>query len=197
MPKLVWKPGTLLGPLPPVLVSCGTIEHPNVFTVAWTGIVNTTPAMTYISVRPERYSYSLIREYGAFALNLTTRNLVRAADFCGVRSGRDLNKWESCGLTPEPGAKTAAPLVAESPLSLECKVKQVIPLGSHDLFLAEIAAVDVDERLIDRHGKLRLDKAELAAFAHGTYYELGKQLGTFGFSVRKKSAKPTRKKKKT
>lgn len=186
MGKIVWKGGTLLAPAPPALVSCGTLEHPNLLTVAWTGIVNTHPPMTYISIRPERYSYPLIRESGEFVINLTPASLIRAADFCGVRSGRDLDKWEACKLTPAPASALSAPLVQECPLSLECRVKQILPLGTHDMFLSEIAAIDLDETLIDKNGRLDLAKAGLAAFAHGEYFELGKCIGTFGFSVRKK-----------
>ena len=184
MAKLVWKPGALLAPSPPALVSCGTVEAPNLLTIAWTGIVNTRPAMTYISVRPERYSYGLIRESGEFAINLTTVGLVRAADFCGVRSGRELDKFAHCGLTPVPASEVSAPLIEQSPLSLECRVKQILPLGSHEMFLSEIVAVD--EQLVDREGKLHLSRAGLAAYAHGEYFALGERLGTFGFSVRKK-----------
>lgn len=186
MAKLVWKPGALLAPSPPALVSCGTVEAPNLLTIAWTGIVNTRPAMTYISVRPERYSYGLIRESGEFVINLTTVGLVRAADFCGVRSGRELDKFAHCGLTPVPASEVSAPLIEQSPLSLECRVKQILPLGSHEMFLSEIVAVDVDEQLVDREGKLHLSRAGLAAYAHGEYFALGERLGTFGFSVRKK-----------
>lgn len=188
MPKLLWKPGTLLAPVPPALVSCGTLEMPNVLTIAWTGIVNSDPAMTYVSLRPERYSHGLISENGEFVVNLTTAALVRATDFCGVRSGRDLDKFATCGLTPEKSGKVSAPSIAECPLSLECVVRQVLPLGSHDMFLAEIVAVGVDPALVDRAGKLHLGAAGLAAYAHGEYFELGKPLGTFGFSVRKKPA---------
>ena len=179
MAKLVWKPGALLAPSPPALVSCGTVEAPNLLTI-------TRPAMTYISVRPERYSYGLIRESGEFVINLTTVGLVRAADFCGVRSGRELDKFAHCGLTPVPASEVSAPLIEQSPLSLECRVKQILPLGSHEMFLSEIVAVDVDEQLVDREGKLHLSRAGLAAYAHGEYFALGERLGTFGFSVRKK-----------
>ena len=195
MSKLVWKPGTLLAPVPPALVSCGTMEKPNLLTVAWTGIVNTVPPMTYISVRPSRFSHEIIRASGEFVINLTTTKLVRAADFCGVRSGRDMDKWAACGLTAQPSSQLSAPLVEESPLALECRVKQIIPLGSHDLFLAEIVAIDVEKTLVDRSGKLNLAAAGLAAFAHGEYFELGKSIGSFGFSVRKKPVNTKRHKK--
>ena len=144
--------------------------------------------MTYVSVRPERYSHGLISETGEFVVNLTTAALVRATDFCGVRSGRGLDKFSACGLTPEASGKVSAPSVAECPLSLECVVRQVLPLGSHDMFLAEIVAVGVDPSLVDRAGKLHLGSVGLAAYAHGEYFALGKSLGTFGFSVRKKPA---------
>lgn len=186
MSKMSWKGGALLAPLPPVMVSCGTVEKPNVLTVAWTGIVNTIPPKTYISVRPSRYSYDLIRESGEFVINLTTASLVRAADFCGVRSGRDTDKFADMRLTAEPATKLACPMIEQSPLSLECRVFQIVPLGTHDMFLADIVAVNVERSCIDAAGKLHLEKMGLAAFAHGEYYELGKKIGTFGFSVRKK-----------
>ena len=187
--KLVWKPGALLAPAPPALVSCGSLQQPNLLTVAWTGIVSTHPATTYVSIRPQRYSHELISASGEFVINLTPASLVWAADFCGVRSGRDQNKWEACGLTPAAASQVGAPLVAECPLALECRVRQVLPMGSHDLFLADIVAVEVDEALVDAVGRLDLGRAGLAAFAHGEYYELGKRIGTFGFSVQKKKKK--------
>ncbi len=192
--KLSWKGGALLGPLPPALVTCGTMEHPNVLTVAWTGIINTIPSRAYISVRPSRYSYPLIRDSGEFVINLTTAQLVRAADFCGVRSGRDCDKFALCGLTPEPSTQVACPQLAQSPVSLECRVIQVIPLGSHDMFLADIVAVNVDPQYVDAEGKLCLDRCGLAAYAHGEYFELGRKLGSFGYSVRKKKKHPKAKK---
>lgn len=195
MSKLVWKPGALLAPVPPALVSCGTIEHPNVLTVGWTGIVNTNPAMTYISVRPERYSYGLIKESGEFVINLTTTDLVRTADFCGVRSGKTIDKFSVCRLTAEKASQVTAPMIAQSPLSIECRVKSITSLGTHDMFLAEILAVNVDESLIDKSGRLDLARANLAAYAHGEYFALGKRLGTFGYSV-KKPVKKNRKKSK-
>ncbi len=184
--KLSWKGGALLGPLPPTMVTCGTMVRPNVLTVAWTGITNTIPSRAYISIRPTRYSYGLIKESGEFVINLTTADLVRAADFCGVRSGRDCDKFALCGLTPEPSTLVACPQLAQSPVTLECRVIQIIPLGSHDMFLADILAVNVDERFVDSAGKLHLDKCGLAAYAHGEYFELGRKLGSFGYSVRKK-----------
>ena len=186
MSKQVWKPGTMVSPVPPVMVSYGSLEKPNILTIAWTGIVNTIPAMTYISVRPERYSYPLIKESGEFVINLTTRNLTWAADYCGVKSGADTDKFAACKLTPEAASQVGAPLIKESPVNIECRVKQVIPLGSHDMFLAQIVAVNVDEALVDQSGKLHLDKSGLVAYSHGEYFALGEKLGTFGYSVRKK-----------
>lgn len=186
MSKIVWKGGTLLGPIPPVMVTCGTFDEANIITVAWTGIVNTQPPRTYISVRPERYSYGIIKETGEFAINLTTSNLARQADYLGIHTGRKIDKFKKSGLQKESASVVSCPLIAESPLSLECKVFDILPLGSHDMFLADIVAVDVSEELIDKSGKLRLDKSSLAAFAHGEYYEIGKKIGAFGFSVAKK-----------
>ncbi len=183
-----WKPGTLIYPVPAALVSCGaTPEEQNVLTVAWTGTVNSDPPMCYISVRPERHSYEIIRRTGEFVINLTTRPLARATDWCGVRSGRDFDKFREAGLTPAAARFVAAPLIEESPVNIECRVKQIIPLGSHDMFLAEVVGIEVDPAYIDPEtGRFRLDRAELVAYAHGAYYELGKQLGTFGWSVRKR-----------
>lgn len=189
MGLLTWKGGTLEAPLPPALVSCGTSEHPNVLTIAWTGIVNTIPPMTYISVRPERYSYDLIKNSGEFVINLPTEELVPAIDFCGVKSGRNLDKIAACGLHTEPGETVQAPLILESPVHLECKVRQVLPLGSHDMFLADITAVRVDEDYVDANGRLCMERCHLAAYIHGTYYSIGQALGTFGFSVKKKQKK--------
>lgn len=189
MSKQVWKPGNLLAPVPPVLVSCGNMEKPNLITIAWAGTINSDPVRVSISVRPQRYSHGLITESGEFVINLPTQKILRAVDWCGVKSGRDVDKFKEMGLTAVPGSTVSAPVLAESPVNLECRVFQTIPLGSHDLFLADVVAVDVDEDLLDEAGRLRLDKAGLAAYVHGTYYALGKQLGTFGYSVRKKPAR--------
>lgn len=189
MHKVSWKGGALIAPIPPVLVSCGTMEEPNVLTVAWTGIINTIPPKTYISVRPSRYSYDLIKKSGEFVINLTTSRLIKAADFCGVRSGRDFDKFAVTGLRAEKATKVSCPMIEQSPVSLECKVTDIVPLGSHDMFLADIVAVNVDEQYIDKSDKLRLDRCGLAAFAHGEYFELGRKIGTFGYSVRKKGKK--------
>lgn len=179
----------MLAPIPPAMVTCGTEEEKNVLTIAWTGIINTIPPKTYISVRPSRHSYRLIKENGEFVINLTTSSMIRAADFCGVRSGKDLDKFEACGLETEPGFTVKAPVLSQSPVSLECRVTQIIPLGSHDMFLADITAVDVDPQYLDENGKLCLSRSHLAAFAHGEYFELGKKIGSFGFSVQKKRKK--------
>ena len=184
--KVQWRGSALLGPVPPVLVSCGSGESKNVFTVAWAGTICTQPPRVSISVRPSRHSYNLIKESGEFIINLPTEQLARAVDWCGVKSGRDVDKFEAMKLTAAPASQVSCPLVAESPVNLECKVFDVIPLGSHDLFLADVVAVDAAQDLLDETGKLHLERAGLLAYAHGSYYALGKQLGTFGWTVRKK-----------
>lgn len=190
MAKVIWKGGALLAPVPPVMVSCGTLEKPNIITIGWTGILNTKPPRTYISVRPERFSYPIIRESGEFVINLTPTSLVRAADLCGVRSGREMDKFAHLGLTPLPAGQVSAPLIAQCPVNIECRVFDRIPLGSHDMFLADILAVHVDEECVSPEGKLLMEKCGLAAYAHGEYFSLGRSLGTFGFSVRKKQSAP-------
>ena len=191
MSKIKWKGGALLSPVPPAMVTCSDGEHDNIITIAWTGIVNTIPPKTYISVRPSRYSHKIIKESGVFAINLTTKALVRHADWCGVYTGAKVDKFVKCGLNREAATEIACPLIAESPLSLECRVTDIIPMGSHDMFLADIVAVDVDETLVDGNGKLHLERADVVAYAHGDYFELGKRLGSFGYSVAKKKKKPT------
>lgn len=186
MARQVWPGSTLLNPEPPVLVSCGPVERPNLITVGWCGTICTKPSMVSISIRPERYSHSLIQGSGEFVINLPTEPLVRAVDWCGVKSGRDHDKFAELKLTPAPAAKVGAVLLEESPVNLECQVRQVIPLGTHDLFLAEVVAVDVDEHLLDENGKLCLNRAKLIVYSHGDYLALGRRLGTFGYSVRKK-----------
>ena len=192
MAKTVWKPGTMLYPLPPVMVTCGTVEKPNVLTIAWTGIINSEPAMTYISVRPSRFSYDIIKETKEFVINLSTEKMLKAVDFCGVKSGKDTDKLKETGLTVLPAENIKAPIIEQSPLSLECRVTEIKPLGSHDMFLAEIIAVHVDEKLLDANGRFELEKSGLIAFCHGAYYALGKKLGTFGFSVEKKKTRKQR-----
>ena len=189
MPKQFWKGSALLAPVPAALVSCGTPDKPNVLTIGWTGIVCTRPPMTYISVRPERYSHDIIRDSGEFVINLTTSAMVRTVDYCGVKSGRDIDKFAVCGLHTQPAEKVTAPLIEECPVSLECKVTESKLLGSHTMFLAEIVGIDVDERYIDSKGKLNLQQCGLAAYAHGEYFALGRKLGDFGYSVRKKKKK--------
>lgn len=189
MAKQVWNPGAMLAPLPPALVTCGQGEDINVLTIGWTGILCTKPPKTYISVRPERHSHHLLEQYGQFTINLPTTSMVRKVDLCGVRSGKDVNKFELCGLTPEPGTAVSCPSLAECPISIECRITGKQPLGSHDMFLADIVAVTVDERYVDKQGKLHIEKCDLLAYAHGTYFTLGDPIGTFGFSVRKKPLK--------
>lgn len=187
MEKEIWKPGNMLYPLPVVMVSCKRPgEKPNIITVAWTGTVCTNPAMLYISVRPERYSYPILKETKEFVVNLTTEKLVRATDFCGVKSGRDVDKFKKMNLTPAPSKEISAPGIKESPVNIECKVKDILMLGSHHMFLAEVAAVRVDGRYLDEKGTFQLNKAGLITYSHGKYFRLGQQIGTFGYSVRKK-----------
>lgn len=189
------KPGNFLYPVPAVMVSCMDEEKkPNIITIAWTGTVCSDPPMVSISVRKSRYSYDLIRKSGEFVINLTTRKLARAADFCGVRSGRELDKFEACGLTPQKACKIESPLIAESPVNIECSLKQIIELGSHDLFLAEVVAVDVDSKYIDEKGTFHMEKVDLIAYSHGSYQALGEAIGSFGYSVRKKARKKKYKK---
>ncbi len=188
--KQTWKGGAMLSPTPAVLVTCGDMENGNVFTVGWTGIVNTIPPRTYVSVRPSRHSHHLIEESGEFIINLTTAELIRAADICGVHSGRDKDKFALCNLTKEVSETVKCPAIAESPVNLECKVFQKISLGSHDMFLADITAVRVDESLIDEKGRLALEKCRLAAYSHGNYYELIKPVASIGFAVKKKHKHP-------
>ncbi len=196
MTKEIWKPGALLAPVPPVLVSCGTMEKPNIITIGWTGIINTHPPMTYISVRPERFSYDIIKNSREFVINLPTEKLVFAVDYCGVRSGKNIDKFAEMGLTAQQASKISAPIIAESPISIECIVKDCVPLGSHHMFTAEIIAVNVDNSAFNKEGKLDFIKSGLIAYAHGEYFTLGKSLGHFGFSVKKNPKKSKTKKKK-
>ena len=194
--KQSWKPGTMIYPLPAVLVSCGaTPDEYNIFTVAWTGTVCTNPPMCYISVRPERHSYEIIKRTGEFVINLTTKRLARATDWCGVRSGRDYDKFSQMGLTASPAAVVAAPVIEESPVAIECRVKQIVPLGSHDMFVADVVNVLVDEEYIDpESGRLDLQRAEPITYCHGEYFSLGEVIGHFGWSVRKKPRKTSKSK---
>lgn len=184
--KVHWKGSVMTSPLPPTLVSCGFEGKENVFTVAWTGILNTQPPITYISVRPERYSYELIKQSGEFVINLPTAELVRAVDYCGVKTGRKNDKFKDMGLHADKCEKVSAPLIAECPVNIECKVREIVQLGTHDMFIADIVGLDVAKELLDEKGRLCLDKAGLIAYAHGEYFALGKKLGSFGYSVRKK-----------
>lgn len=186
--KQSWKPGTLIYPLPAVLVSVGaTPEEYNMLTVAWTGPVNSEPPMCYISVRPERHSYPIIERTGEFVINLTTEDMARATDWCGVRSGRDFDKWKECGLTPVAAEHVAAPVIAEAPLSIECRVRQIVKLGSHDMFIADVVGILADERYIDpATGRFSLEAAKPLVYLHGEYFRLGEMIGHFGWSVRKK-----------
>lgn len=186
MSKQFWNGSALLAPVPAALVTCGTIENPNVLTIGWTGIVCTRPPMTYISVRPERFSHNIIMNSKEFVINLTTSSMCRETDFCGVKSGRDTDKFAACNFHAVPANKVSVPLIEECPVSLECRVKEEKLLGSHTMFLAEIVGVDVDERYIDSKGKLNLQQCGLMAYAHGEYFALGRKTGDFGFSVRKK-----------
>ncbi len=190
MDKTKWKGSTLLAPVPPVLVSCGDMEKPNVLTIAWTGIINSAPPKTYISVRKERYSYDIITKTREFVINLPTSKIVRSIDYCGVKSGKDENKFETAKLTPVEIEDYNCPIIDESPVSLACKVTDIIELGTHDMFLADITAVYVNSELISDAGKLKLAKAGLCAYAHGEYFALGKKIGDFGFSVKKRKKKP-------
>ncbi|HIV41181.1 MAG TPA: flavin reductase family protein [Candidatus Mediterraneibacter guildfordensis] len=191
MAKQTWKPGNMLYPLPAVMVSTADkAGNSNILTIAWTGTVCTNPPMAYISVRPERYSYHMIRESGEFVINLTTKKLARAADYCGVRSGKDVDKWKECHLTRGTASTLKyAPVIEESPVQIECRVKSIQELGSHHMFLAEVTAVQVDESYMDAKGKFDLNRTGLIAYSHGEYLDLGKKLGTFGYSVRKKRIK--------
>ena len=185
MAKIQWKSGTFIYPIPAVMVSCGTIEKSNIITVAWTGILNTNPATCYISIRPERYSHKLIKENGEFVINLTTEQLAYSTDWCGVKSGKNVDKFKEMRLTKEQANLVKVPLIKESPISVECKVKEIVPLGSHDMFIAEVLAIDVDEKYIDEKGSFDISKCNLIAYANGGYYPLGKRIGKFGYSVQK------------
>lgn len=189
MSKITWKPGTLLSPVPPALISCGTVKNPNVMTAAWTGIIASEPPMTYVSIRPERYSHEIISESKEFVINLTTLPLVSAADYCGVKSGRNVDKFKEMKLTALPCSAVKAPQIEESPVSIECRVKDVQHFGTHDMFLAEIVAVNIDDKYLNEEGRLTLEKAGLIAYVHGSYYTLGRNVGSFGFSVNKAKLK--------
>lgn len=191
MAKQTWKPGNMVYPLPAVMVSAGDkAGNTNIITIAWTGTICTNPAMLYISVRPERYSYDMIRESGEFVVNLTTEALAKVTDYCGVRSGRDVDKWKETGLTPGKANELSyAPIIEECPVNIECKVTEVKELGSHHMFMAEVVSVQVDDKYLDETGKFCLNETGLLAYSHGEYLGLGEQIGTFGYSVKKKAKK--------
>jgi flavin reductase (DIM6/NTAB) family NADH-FMN oxidoreductase RutF len=193
MDKVAWKPGTMVYPLPVVMVSCGTMEGPNIITIAWTGTICTDPAMTYISVRPERHSYEMIRRTREFAINLTTEKLAFAVDFCGVKSGRDIDKFKALDLTPAAGKHIKAPIISESPLNIECSVTEIKQLGSHHMFLARVLGITADTKYINKDGAFQLNRAQPICYSHGKYYALGRELGRFGFSVQKKTVKKRKK----
>lgn len=186
MSKAIWKPGTVLYPVPAVMVSCGSMTQPNIITIAWCGTLCTSPAMTYISIRPERFSYDIIKQSGEFVINLTTEALVRATDYCGVRSGRDTDKFRDTGLTAAESTHVSAPSIDESPVNIECIVKQIIQTGgTHDIFIAEVVSVSVDEKFFDERGKFHFEKTRPVCYSHGEYFGLGKSIGSFGYSVKK------------
>jgi flavin reductase (DIM6/NTAB) family NADH-FMN oxidoreductase RutF len=185
MGKISWKPGTMVYPLPAVMISCGTMEKSNIITVAWTGTICTDPAMTYISIRPERYSYDLIKESGEFVINLTTVDLAFATDWCGVKSGRDVDKFKEAKLTKEKAQFVSCPIIKESPINIECKVVEIKELGSHHMFIAKVLGVNADEEYMDENGRFAFEKCNPICYSHGQYYSLGENIGKFGFSVKK------------
>ena len=185
MAKLHWKPGTLLSPVPPALVSSGTMEKPNVMTAAWTGIIASEPAMTYVSIRPSRYSHKLISESKEFVINLPTLDLADVTDWCGVKSGAKVDKFKETGLTPEQSQFVKAPAIAQSPVSIECKVVDIQHYGTHDMFIAEILGVNIDEKFVSDDGKVHFEKMGILGYMHGFYYTMGRQLGKYGYSVEK------------
>ena len=186
MSKRMWKPGTFVYPIPAVMVSCGNMEKSNIITVAWTGILNTNPAKVYISIRPERYSYNIIKEKGEFVINLTTKKLAFATDWCGVKTGAKVDKFKEMKLTKQKCEFIQAPAIAESPVSIECKVTDIKEMGSHHMFIADVLSIDSDEKYIDENGAFDISKCNLIAYANGGYYELGNKIGKFGYSVQKK-----------
>ena len=190
MAKEIWKAGNMIYPLPAVMVSCrDKAGNDNIITVAWTGTICTNPAMAYISVRPERHSYKMIKETGEFVINLTTKELTYATDYCGVRSGRDVDKFKEMKLTKEEASKVNVPMIGESPVNIECKVTKIEELGSHHMFMAEVVAVHADKKYMDEKGKFDLSKADPIIYSHGEYYSMGEKLGTFGYSVKNNSKK--------
>lgn len=193
MSKLTWKPGTMLYPVPAVMVSCRNKEKDNIITIAWVGTICTNPPMVSISVRPSRYSYEMIKESGEFVINLPGANMAYATDFSGVKSGKDIDKFKHLNLTKIEGTKVNCPMIDECPVNIECKVQNIVPLGSHHMFIAEVLAVNVDEKLLDENDKLNLDKANLLCYSHGEYSTVSKPIGKFGFSVKKPKKKGKKK----
>lgn len=189
MSKVIWKPGIFLYPLPVVMVSCGNMEKSNIITVAWTGVLNTDKPMCYISVRKERYSHDIIKNTREFVINLTTKDLVYATDWCGVKTGAKVDKFKEMHLTKEKAKHVKCPLIKESPVSIECKVKEIKELGSHDMFIAEVLSIDANESYINEKGAFDITKCNLITYANGKYFTLGKQVGKFGYSVEKKKNK--------
>jgi flavin reductase (DIM6/NTAB) family NADH-FMN oxidoreductase RutF len=186
MAKRTMKPGTMISPLPAVLISCGDMEHSNVFTAAWTGILSSDPPRAYVSIRPERHSYGIISKKKEFVINLVSSKLAKALDYCGVKSGRDEDKFLACSLKKIDSTEVTCPTIKQSPLSLECRVFEIVPMGSHDMFMADIVSVSADEHLFDKQGRLELEKSDLISYIHGQYFSQGRLLGNFGWSVRKK-----------
>ena len=189
MSRKIWKAGTFVYPIPAALISCGTMEKSNILTIAWTGIINTDPAMVYISVRPNRYSYNIIKKNKEFVINLTNKDLAFATDWCGVRSGKDYDKFKEMKLHKEKAKFVKCPIIKESPVSVECKVKEIVELGSHHMFIAEVLSIDADEKYMDDKGSFDISKCNLIAYANGGYYPLGKKIGKFGYSVQRKKKK--------
>lgn len=197
MARKSFKAGALTAPLPPVMVTVGNMESSNIITIGWTGILSTIPPRTYISVRPERHSYKMLKESGEFVINLTTASQARVVDYVGIYTGAKVDKFKECKLTKLESREVSAPTIAECPFALECRVVEVIPMGTHDVFIADIVSVSADESIIDEAGKIRFDKAGLMAYAHGEYFAMGEKLGSFGFSTKKSAPKKSSPKQKT
>ncbi len=194
MARVHFKGGTLLAPVPPALISVGTPESGNIMTAAWTGILCSDPPKTYVSIRPSRHTHAMLSETREFVINLPMASQAKATDYCGIYTGAKVDKFAKCGFTPAESEKVSAPTIAECPLALECRVTDIVPLGTHDMFVADIVSVSVDDRLLDESGKLHMERADLLAYAHGEYYALGRRLGAFGFSARKKKSQKGRRK---
>jgi len=193
MSRKIWKPGTFINPVPVVMVSCGTMEKSNIITVAWTGTINTDPAMCYISLRPSRHSYNIIKDSKEFVINLTNKELVKQTDWCGCRSGEKFDKFKEMKLTKEKAHFLSCPIIKESPAAIECKLKEIIELGSHHMFIAEVVSIDVDDKFIDEKGTFDISKCDLISYANGGYYSQGEKLGKFGYSVQKNVEKFSKK----